>query len=57
MRFMVYKDRKWLNFGENVIDALKSFFVSGKPFIEVEIEGIKLIFDFYCIIGIDLDTE
>lgn len=44
-------------FQENVIDMLISAFANGKLMIEVEMEGFKLIFDFFRMLGIDLDTK
>ncbi|XP_009618750.1 inactive poly [ADP-ribose] polymerase RCD1 [Nicotiana tabacum] len=56
VRFMFYKDGSWVNFEKNVMEVMVSGFVSGKPMIDVEMEGLKCLFDFYRMLEIDLDT-
>ncbi|WMV27225.1 hypothetical protein MTR67_020610 [Solanum verrucosum] len=56
VRFMVFKDGSWEDFEKKTMDVLVSAFVSGEAMVVMEMEGCKLIFDFYRMIGINLDS-
>lgn len=54
--FMKYKDGSWRNFEKRADDVLVSAFINRKGIVEVETEGRTFIFDFYRMIGNNLES-
>ncbi|XP_069153482.1 inactive poly [ADP-ribose] polymerase RCD1-like [Solanum lycopersicum] len=55
-RIMMFKDGSWVDFEKSAMDVLVSAFVSGEAMVETVMGGFTFIFDFYRMIGINLDS-
>lgn len=55
-KIMRYEDGSWVDFAPEVVDSLRSGFVEGKSVVEVRIEGVRCLFDFYRMLQIDLTS-
>ncbi|KAL7175771.1 hypothetical protein ACSBR2_029377 [Camellia fascicularis] len=53
-KIMRYEDGSWVDFAPEVVDWLRSGFVEGKSVVEVQIEGVRCLFDFHRMLQIDL---
>lgn len=53
---MFYKNDKWLDYPEDIVDLVKKDFKIKKTYMEVELDGQKVLLDFLHMHNVDFKT-